>query len=240
MQRTKCMPSRDDHHTINVLDHGFVILKNDCFMGGDLQVVNSARISYDVQHARLEEGDDRLINFLMKNRHGTPFESSVFTFHVSAPIFVIREWHRHRIASYNEVSARYIEMPDKFYVPKGEYVREQVGKSGNYHFEAMPKGIADDIQAEIEASQRSARKIYEGLIKQGVAKEVARIVLPVSLYSEFYFTVNARSLMNFISLRSHHKALKEIQEYAKALEAMFALRMPITHECFNLNGRIAP
>jgi thymidylate synthase (FAD) len=221
-----------------VLDHGFVRL-DDC-MGDDLSVVNAARVSFAVRHESMKEGDDKLIKFLMTNRHGTPFEHNAFRFHVAAPIFVFREWHRHRIGSFNEVSGRYkkFENPN-FYIPRDEDFRTQTGKPGAYTFEQW-KGNTKQARATMLRHCQDAFDLYEWYVAAGMAKEQARIVLPLNLYSEHYWTVNARSLMNFLSLRNSEAAMWEIRQYAQVLEALWATEMPVTHKAFIDNGRVAP
>jgi len=221
---------------IQVFDHGFVSL-DDC-MADDLSVVNSARVSFNAYHEEMEEGDDKLINFLMKNRHGTPFEHNAFRFHIKAPIFVFREWQRHRISSYNEWSARYSELKNEFYVP--DTFRTQVGKPGAYKFEPLDQELIDPVlEMMIQHNQRSFDQ-YRVAMAMGVAKEQARLFLPVSIYSEMYWTVNARSLMNFLSLRNSEQAMFEIRVYAETVELFFTELMPITAQAFIDNGRVAP
>jgi thymidylate synthase (FAD) len=225
-------------YEMQVLDRGFVRL--DAAEATDLSVVNAARVSFAVRHEEMEAGDDGLIRFLMRERHGTPFEHNMFRFHVKAPLFVVREWQRHRMASYNELSGRYkkFENPE-FYIPRPEHVRTQTGKPGEYTFERW-QGNTKQFIAQLERHNQDAVDLYNYYVDNGVAKELARIVLPVSLYTEFYYTVNARSLMNFLSLRNAPAAMYEIAEYAVALEGFFGMHMPITAEAFRANGRQAP
>lgn len=221
-----------------VLDKGFVRL--EAFNASDLSVVNSARVSFNNYHAEMEVGDDKLIAFLLKNRHGTPFEHNSFVFHVKAPIFIAREWMRHRVGSFNEWSARYSELKGEFYVPNVEQVRTQVGKSGAYTFETLDTEQADLFRTELKLQNAEAYKNYKWAIAMGVAKEQARLFLPVNVYTEFYWTVNARSLMNFLSLRNHPTAQWEIVQYAQTIEKLWKEKMPITYRSFILNERIAP
>lgn len=213
-------------------------------MADDLSVVNSARVSFHKRSDEIDmatDGPDKgLINFLMKNRHGTPFEHNSFRFHVCAPIFVFREWHRHRIASINEWSARYSKLEPRFYIPRGENVRSQVGKPGSYTFEPVNPTLAKGFSQELEDHCLAAFQTYEEALEAGVAKELARLFLPVNIYSEMYWTVNARSLMNFLSLRNHSAAMFEIRQYAEALEVVFSQKMPLTWDAFMTNGRVAP
>jgi thymidylate synthase (FAD) len=223
-------------NTIPVLNHGFVRL--DDSMADDLSVINSARVSFNTRHEEMEDGDDKLINFLMKNRHGTPFEHNSFRFHVKAPLFVFREWQRHRISSYNEWSARYSELKNEFYIP--ETLRTQVGKPGSYTFSELKDGNSEVILEMMAAHDQRSFDQYRVALSMGVAKEQARLFLPVSIYSEMYWTVNARSLMNFLSLRNSEQAMWEIRQYAIAVEDLFKSKMPVTAAVFEANERVAP
>lgn len=223
----------------NVLDDGFVKLTQ--FAGGDIHVVNGARISFHRQHKEMEEGDDKLINFLMRERHGTPFENSWFSFHIRCPIFVAREWMRHRISSFNEVSGRYVKLDQTYYVPEGDAIRYQTGKPGAYKYLPMQDPAKEHaIRSEILRAYKHCENAYESLLAKGVAKEVARIVVPVGLYTEFIYAANARSLMNFLSLRNADSAMYEIRQYAIQIEKIFAKKMPATAKCFIENNRVAP
>ena len=224
--------------TIQVLDHGFVRL--DESMASDLSVVNAARVSFARRKDVMEEGDAGLIRFLMRERHGTPFEHNAFRFHIRAPIFVAREWFRHRIGSFNEFSMRYAMATDEFYVPAPEDVRSQVGKPGAYSFEPVTDEIAQTTRDELAAVYAAAYSAYERLVEMGVARERARAVMPVGAYTEFYWTVNARALMNFVSLRAAETAQREIRRYADAVERLFADKMPVTYEAFVASDRTAP
>jgi thymidylate synthase (FAD) len=224
--------------TIEVLDHGFVRL--DASMADDLSVANAARVSFARRKDELDDSDLGLIRFLMRERHGTPFEHNAFRFHVRCPIFVAREWFRHRVGSFNEFSMRYARATDEFYVPAPEDVRSQVGKPGAYTFESVDADLAESTRDEMRAVYEQAYATYERLVEQGIAREVARAVLPVGAYTEFYWTINARSLMNFVSLRAAETAQREIRRYAEAVEALFAEAMPVTHAAFVANDRTAP
>ena len=224
---------------IDVLDHGSVELVDS--MGGDLRVVNMARQSFGTKAELLMSEKERgLINFLMKNRHGTPFEGVVITLQVKCPIFVAREWMRHRIASYNEFSGRYSKMSSDFYVPSGDQLRSQVGKPGSYSFEPLPDGLAESTRAMIEENNGDALYTYDNFLEQGVAKEVARMVLPVNIYTSFTMVANLRSLFNFVSLRSHKDAMWEIRQYSEEVEKMLWLVAPVAYRAFVDNNRIAP
>ncbi len=209
-------------------------------MASDLSVVNAARVSFARTRDAIEVEDEGLIGFLLRNRHGTPFEHNAFRFHVRCPIFVMREWIRHRWSSFNEFSMRYARAGADFYVPAAEDVRQQVGKPGAYSFEPVEPELAERVRADIEAVNAQAFAVYEQLVEAGVARELARSVLPVGSYTEFYWTVNARSLMNFLSLRNAETAQREIRRYAEVIESIFAERMPVTHAAFLAAGRVAP
>jgi thymidylate synthase (FAD) len=224
--------------TIYVLDHGFVRL--DDVMASDLSVVNGARVSFARRKEEMDDSDAGLIRFLMRDRHGTPFEHNAFRFHIRCPIFVAREWMRHRVGSFNEFSLRYAKATDDFYVPEAEDVRSQVGKPGAYTFESVEPDLAEDTRDALREVYEHAYSTYERLVEAGVAREVARSVLPVGAYTEFYWTVNARSLMNFVSLRAAETAQREIRRYAEAVERFLELHMPITYAAFVASGRVAP
>jgi thymidylate synthase (FAD) len=223
---------------IPVLDHGFVRL--DGAMADDLSVVNGARVSFARRKTAMDEADEGLIRYLMRARHGTPFEHNAFRFHVRCPIFVAREWFRHRVGSFNEFSMRYARATEDFYVPAAEDVRSQVGKPGAYRFEPVDADLAERAREELRSVYEHAYAAYERLVEAGVARELARCALPVGAYTQFYWTVNARALMNFVSLRHSELAQLEIRRYAEVVEAIFAERMPVTHAAFVANGRVAP
>jgi thymidylate synthase (FAD) len=224
--------------TLQVLDHGFVRL--DDAMADDLSVVNGARVSFARRKTDMDEGDEALIRFLMRDRHGSPFEHNAFRFHIRCPIFVAREWMRHRVGSFNEFSLRYAKATDDFYVPDADDVRTQVGKPGAYTFEPVEEELAEHTREQLRAVYETAYATYEELVEKGVAREVARSVLPVGAYTQFYWTVNARSLMNFVSLRNSEFAQLEIRRYAEAVESFFAELMPVTYASFVAGGRMAP
>jgi thymidylate synthase (FAD) len=232
------MPEVLPDGSIAVLDHGFVRL--DDAMADDLSVVNSARVSFGRRVEELSDADIGLIKFLMRDRHGTPFEHNSFRFHIRCPIFVAREWFRHRIGSFNEFSMRYARATEDFYVPELDDVRSQVGKPGAYSFEPVDPELAETTREELKAVYETAFATYERLVEQGVARELARAVLPVGAYTEFYWTVNARAVMNFVSLRAAETAQREIRRYAEAVEHFFGERMPVTHAAFVANDRTAP
>ena len=221
----------------------------------DSDVLFAARVSTQgEQSLEQADGDESraarskgLINYLVRSRHGSPFEHNSMTFYVQAPIFVFREFMRHRIASYNEESGRYRELEPVFYVPGPERALTQVGKPGAYEFVA---GTADQhalVQEQTREVCTQAYAAYRRMLDAGVAREVARIVLPLTIYSSMYVTMNARSLMNFLSLRtkregSHFPSYpqREIEMCAEQMERYWAELMPVTHAAFEANGRVAP
>jgi thymidylate synthase (FAD) len=225
----------------------------------DSDVLFAARVSTQgeqtLEESRLEgseteadlKRDRGLINYLMRDRHGSPFEHNSMTFYVQAPIFVFREFMRHRIASYNEESGRYRELNPVFYVPAPERNLLQVGKPGAYDF--LP-GSAEQTALVVQQTRDvslHAYTAYQRMLEAGVAREVARIVLPLNIYSSMYVTMNARALMNFLSLRTKREGThfpsfpqREIEMCAEKMEDVFAELMPLTYAAFNANGRVAP
>ena len=225
-------------NTVRVLDHGFVRL--DDAMADDLSVVNGARVSFARRKEEMDESDEGLIRFLMRDRHGTPFEHNSFRFHIRAPLFVAREWMRHRVGSFNEFSLRYAKATGDFYLPEAKDVRSQVGKPGAYSFEPVSAEVATKTRENLRAVYETAYDAYQELVELGVARELARCALPVGAYTEFYWTVNARSLMNFLSLRNAETAQREIRRYAEACERFLERLMPVTYAAFVAAGRVAP
>jgi thymidylate synthase (FAD) len=231
------MPEVVNENVVPVLDHGFLAL--DAALASDLAVVNGARVSFNQESDEMTERDAGLIRFLVRNRHGSPFEHGYFRFIVKAPLFVVREHHRHRAGhSYNEWSGRYSKMEPEFYVP--DYVRTQVGKPGAYSFEPVDEETRELARREIETQALEAFEAYERMLERGVAKELARSVLPLTMYTKYYWSCNPRSLMHFCSLRNHDDAQFEIRQYADAAESFLEKLMPITHSAFVENGRTAP
>ncbi|MCX7733460.1 MAG: FAD-dependent thymidylate synthase [bacterium] len=212
--------------SFNVLDKGFVSLIDFC--GGDQMVVRAARISYGKESKGAEQ-DRKLINYMMKHKHGTPFEHSLFVFHVKAPIFVARQWFRHRIGSFNEISGRYVEYQEEFYIPKSLRAPDTKNKQGSVQAEFSNEQELIRLFAD---SISSSFRVYKTLVDSGVAREIARAVLPLSLYTQFYWSVNPRSLMNFISLRTSEDAQYEIREYAERITFFVKDKMPWTFSAF--------
>jgi thymidylate synthase (FAD) len=218
----------------------------------DADVLFAARVSTAGEQSLAEVGTDAersagLINYLMRDRHGSPFEHNSFTFFVGAPIFVFREFMRHRTFSYNEESGRYKRLDPVFYVPGAERKLVQEGKPGRYVF---VDGTAEQHKLVEEATRSvctEAYRAYLDMLEAGIAREVARGVLPVSIYSSMYATCNARALMHFLSLRTKREdstfpsfPQREIEMVAEKMEAAFAEAMPLTHAAFERNGRVAP
>jgi thymidylate synthase (FAD) len=224
----------------------------------DSDVLFAARVStqgeqtLEAAAARVDASEDEkrskgLINYLMRDRHGSPFEHNSLTFYVQAPIFVFREFQRHRIASYNEESGRYKQLDPVFYVPGPDRNLIQIGKTGSYDF--IP-GTAEQtalVEQESRTASIQAYEAYQRMLEAGVAREVARIILPLNIYSSMYVTMNARALMNFLSLRTKREGThfpsfpqREIEMCAEKMEDYWAELMPYTYSAFNENGRVAP
>ncbi|MCZ4122503.1 FAD-dependent thymidylate synthase [Streptomyces sp. H39-S7] len=219
----------------------------------DSDVLWAARVSTAGEQSLEELAKDPerskgLINYLMRDRHGSPFEHNSMTFFISAPIFVFREFMRHRVGwSYNEESGRYRELQPVFYVPAQERKLVQQGRPGKYEFVDGTDAQHRATTEAMEASYRQAYDAYQEMLAAGIAREVARAVLPVGLFSSMYATCNARSLMHFLGLRTQHELAavpsfpqREIEMVGEKMEAEWAKLMPLTHAAFNGNGRIAP
>jgi len=237
-------------------------------MGTDRSVVNAARVSTKGEAAHTPwdaEKDPGLINYLMRDKHGTPFEHNALQFFVRAPIFVYREWHRHRIGlSYNEESGRYKKLAPEFYIPSVERNLVQEGKPGHYVFLPGTRDQYDKAVTQLSHAYQIAYDNYEVLLHQGVAREVARMCLPVSIYSSQYVTCNLRSLMAFLSLRTRRDApyfglgqegplattydsalfpsspMREIEMAAEKMEIVFAELFPVTYDAYCKHRRMGP
>lgn len=252
-----------------VLDHGSIELLDS--MGGDLDIVNGARTSFDeqslyhesicqlvtdgsgecsceAQYNRIAQLDHRvslakkdagLINFLMREKHTSPFELVAVKFGVTLPIFVAREWMRHRTQSFNEMSGRYVQLSRSYYVPARDSIREQKGKAGAYYYERIEDNVKAGVcQTSIRASSEQAFDRYEDMLKHGIAKEVARLVLPVNTFTKFVASANLLNWMRFLSLRNHPQAQMEIRVYAEAIEKMLEQVAPVAMESFVNHGRL--
>ena len=214
---------------VDVLDNGFVRLVDS--MGSDLSVVRAARVSYDAAwRAGEDEGsDNRLIGYLWKNHHTTPFEAVTFTFEVKAPIFVFRQWHRHRTWSYNELSARYRELPEEFYIPPADMigVQSKTNKQGRAETLNPELTAARTLQREaVKAHCELAFQLYRDLLIEGWPRELARSVLPVNTYSHMFATVDLLNLMKFLTLRCDSHAQHEIRVYADAMRDLARAVVP--------------
>ena len=202
-----------DNQLIAVLDHGYVRLVDH--MGGDLSIVRAARVSYDADWRANDEGKDaKLIGYLMRNHHTSPFEAVTLTFEIKAPIFIFRQWHRHRTWSYNEVSARYTELPEEFYVPRVITTQSTSNKQMRTDAEAPNMEL---MRSYMRKSCTDAFNLYHALLEQGCARELARTVLPLATYSRMFATVDLHNLFHFLRLRLHPHAQMEIRVYAQAM-----------------------
>lgn len=215
---------------IPVLDCGFVRLVD--YMGGDASIVQAARVSYGAGTKTVRE-DRGLINYLMRHRHTTPFEMVELKFHVKLPIFVARQWIRHRTANVNEQSLRYSVMPDEFYVPQPEEVgiQSRSNRQGR-SVEDVPEALRRHVVDVLRSCPEAAYPLYEELIEAGVARELARICLPVSAYTEWYWKINLHNLFHFLSLRADPHAQYEIRMYALALSQCAKAVAPNAYAAF--------
>ena len=217
-----------NNEAIKVLDHGHVRLVES--MGSDMSIVRNARVSYNAP-PRNDGSDEKLINYLVKNGHTSPFESVQFTFDVKAPIFVFRQWHRHRTWSYNEVSARYTELPEEFYVPKAENITTQSTTNKQMRTDEQHT-YADHIANLISERSSDSFATYKHLIEMGCPRELARSVLPVGTYSHMFATVDLHNLMHFLRLRLHSHAQYEIRVYAEAMLKLITPIVPVSVAAF--------
>ena len=213
-----------------VLDKGFVRLVD--YLGSDLRIVQAARVSYG-EGTKSRREDAALIDYLLRNRHTSPFEQVVLTFHLKMPIFIARQWVRHRTARLNEISGRYSIMKDDFYVPAAEDVSPQSddNKQGRAPQPFEP-AQAEEIRAKLDAGQKAAYREYRALLESGVARELARVNLPLSLYTEIYWQIDLNNLFHFLELRLGAHAQKEIRLYAETLLAITKRVAPHAVESF--------
>lgn len=249
------------HPIIPLLDHGYISLVES--WGSDERIIEAARMSTNkgfqgwghpdggegcndngsiysgicdrgtkactLTHVKV--GDEKLLRYLWEHNHATPFEMAGLTIEVQAPIMVFREWHRHRTQSYNEMSGRYTELPDLYYIP--DVSRMQLQSKSNKQGSAEVSPIAEDLQGLIRESTRASRDIYETLLSHGIAKEIARLVLPVNQYSRMRASANLRNWLGFLTLRMAPGAQWEIRQYADAVASIIAERFPRTYGLFN-------
>jgi thymidylate synthase (FAD) len=211
---------------IKVLNHGLVRLIDS--MGSDLSIVRSARVSYDAEwRAGADEGKDaKLIDYLIKNHHTSPLECAQFTFEVKAPIFVFRQWHRHRTWSFNEVSARYSELPEEFYIPEMSQITTQSASNKQMRTDEVHPN-ADYFQQLIDDQCAESFKSYREMIKGGCPRELARGVLPVNTFSHMFATVDLHNLAHFLRLRLHSHSQYEIRVYAQAMLELIEPIVPV-------------
>ncbi len=221
-----------------VLDHGFVRLVD--YLGSDQRIVQSARVSYG-EGTKTYRQDKGLINYLLRNDHTSPFEQVVFTFHVKMPIFVARQWTRHRTARMNEISGRYSVMKDEVYIPECEHIalQSEDNKQGRAS-EPVDKETAEKVQSLMKEDAARAFGNYHQMLDMGIAREISRIDLPLSLYTEFYWEIDLHNLFHFLKLRLDGHAQYEIREYARIMLEIIRKVCPIATEAFEnhkLNGR---
>jgi thymidylate synthase (FAD) len=219
----------NQYNLINVLDHGYVRLVDS--MGDDLSIVRSARVSHNAEWrtGENEKNDAKLIKYLWDNKHTSPFESVEFQFEIKCPIFIARQWHRHRTWSYNEISGRYTELPEEYYVPSVEHIGNQDTKNKQVRIKDNLRNpnaalILDYISyACIDSFRR-----YRELLLKGCPRELARTVLPLATYTRFFAKVDLRNLLHFLSLRLDSHAQYEIRVYAEAIKELIRPVIPVT------------
>ena len=215
---------------IEVLDHGFVRLVDS--MGDDSSIVQAARVSYNLG-TKTPEKDKHLIHYLMKNDHTSPFEQVVFKFHIKLPIFVARQMIRHRTARVNEISGRYTELKNEFYVPQRAHICRQ-SKDNKQGRESSPVNsvCAETVITAIQQSNDEAYNTYKKMLDMNIAKELARIVLPVNIYTEWYWQIDLHNLLNFLKLRLDRHAQYEIRVYAEAIRDLIMDICPTAYKSF--------
>lgn len=252
MNTNELTPEQD---SVEILEVNGLVYRSDstvtCIdhMGDDDSVIRAAQVSVVGENdPNMSEKRRRgLINYLMANRHGSPFEHATITFYVNAPIFVFREFQRHRIASYNEMSGRYTKLEPHFYMPSSDRALVNAGSGAHPNLVDGTSEQYDLVVLQFDSVYQEAWRSYENLIAAGVANEVARSVLPVGTYSQMYVTMNLRSLMNFFSLRKAKDTAvfnthpqREIEAVCEAMEDIFKERFPLIYETFEANGRVQP
>ena len=215
---------------IKVLDHGFVRLVD--YMGSDARIVQTARVSYGEGTKTLRE-DAGLIDYLLRHEHTSPFEHVIFEFHAKMPIFVARQWIRHRTARLNEISGRYSVIKDEFYVPDSSSINFQNkdNKQGRA-VDDVPDNLKDKVISILSKDQEAVYKNYEEMIDDDIARELARINLPLSTYTEWYWQMDLKNMFHFLKLRMDHHAQWEIQEYGRAMAKIVKAVCPLAYESF--------
>jgi len=236
------METRQFEKSIEVLNHGFITMVMSP-ENGDLMVVNAARVSFGKHHSKLQRGDKALLNYLVKNKHDSPFRHVQITFRIKAPEFVMRQWYKHIVGisytpereidhAWNEISGRYVEYPDEFYFP--EIFRKQ--SSDNKQATRN-----EEIDQPLKASEIYEKAVthsyvsYKELLELGVGREIARTILPLNFYTEVYWTASLQAILNFINLRDHDGSQHEIRLYAKSLAELVKTVAPITMELWSLH-----
>ena len=216
---------------VKVLDHGYCKLIES--WGSDEGIIEAARMSTDGGFRGWDK-DAKLLRYLWENRHHTPLEMGGATFEVQVPLFVAREWHRHRTQSYNELSARYTELPNLYYIPSIE--RLMAGKQSLKNKQGSEEGYtreeAEELQSILKEATKTSRDVYESLLESGVSRELARLVIPVNQYTRFRASANLRNWLAFLALRLDESAQFEIREYARCVAGLMQEKFPRTHELF--------
>ena len=216
-------------HTLRVLDHGFVRVID--YMGDDTSIVQAARVSYGKGTKKKRE-DEKLIKYLMKNGHMTPFEMCEIKLHVKMPIFVARQWVRHRTANINEYSARYSELDGDFYVPNRARMQGQSDKNKQASEGPLPRNVANGLIDAIQHASEEAYLDYQDLLGNGLSRELARIVLPTNFYTQWYWKIDLRNLLHFLELRLDEHAQYEIREYAAVIADIVFDWVPVTERAW--------
>jgi thymidylate synthase (FAD) len=222
-----------------VLDHGFVRLVD--YLGGDLRIVQAARVSYGLGTKTVRE-DKLLIDYLLRHDHTSPFEQVMFTFHVKMPIFVARQWLRHRTARINELSGRYSVMSEEFYLPEANtiHLQDTVNRQGRDETKPAPPALRDSIRTKMVEQHKQVYAFYQEMLSHEIVRELARVNLPLSTYTEFYWQIDLHNLFNFLRLRLDDHAQLEIREYGKVMAKIVKAVVPMAYESFEkhiVNGR---
>ena len=215
--------------TKSIFEDGFVRVVD--FMGSDSSVVQAARVSYGAG-TKTQSDDQKLIRYMIRHKHTSPFEMCELKLHIKTPIFVARQWLRHRTANVNEYSARYSILSDKFYYPSASSFMKQSSQNKQGREEHLSEQDYQQLVSQMKQSCENAYSVYQQMLDKGVAREIARMVLPVNIYTEFYWKIDAHNLMHFLRLRCSPNAQEEIRAYASAIEDIFSHWMPITHAAF--------
>lgn len=213
----------------DILDHGFIRVVD--YMGNDSSIVQAARVSYGAGTKKVNE-DAGLINYLLRNSHTTPFEMCEIKFHIKAPYFVARQWIRHRTANVNEYSARYSIVDTDYYVPEIDVICKQSKSNKQGRGELISEEVAKKIKDGINAMSKNVYLKYQSMIEFGVAREIARIILPLNYYTEFYWKIDLHNLMHFLKLRSDEHAQYEIRVYALKMLEILKMWVPLTYSAF--------